>query len=198
MTTIYLASGNAHKLEELQAMFRAGAGDWAFAPPPAPVDVEETGTTFAENARLKALDGARRFGAPCLADDSGLCVDALDGRPGVYSARYAETNEARIAKLLGELQGVPAERRTAAFVCAIALAFPDGRLIEVEGRCEGTITEGPRGAGGFGYDPVFLVPALGRTFAEITADEKNRMSHRANAVAKLRRALASGVPAAGA
>lgn len=189
-TTIYLASGNAHKLEELSAMFARAAGDFVFAPPPEPVDVEETGTTFAANARLKAEWGAKRFGAPCLADDSGLCVDALDGRPGVYSARYAPTNEERIAKLLGELAGVEASRRIAAFVCAIALVWPDGRAIEVEGRCEGVITEGPRGAGGFGYDPVFLVPALGRTFAEITADEKNRMSHRAVAVSRLRAALA--------
>lgn len=195
MTTIYLASANAHKLEELSAMF-AGASTqgWRFAPPPAPLDVEETGTTFAANARLKAEAGAARFGAPCLADDSGLCVDALDGRPGVYSARYAPTDQERIAKLLGELQGLPAERRTAAFVCAIALVWPDGRAIEVEGRCEGRITDAPRGSGGFGYDPVFLVPALGRTFAELQAAEKNSLSHRAVAVSRLRAALAKAIP----
>ncbi len=194
MTTIYLASGNAHKLQELTAMFGGGQAGWTFAPPPEPLDVEETGTTFQANARLKAEAGARRFGAPCLADDSGLCVDALDGRPGVYSARYAPTDAERIAKLLGELAGVPAERRSAAFVCAIALVWPDGRAIEVEGRCEGVITEAPRGAGGFGYDPVFRVPALGRTFAELAAAEKNRMSHRAMAVSRLRAALATSIP----
>lgn len=194
MTTIYLASGNAHKLEELGAMFARAQGGWTFAPPPEPLEVEETGATFAANARLKAEAGARAFGAPCLADDSGLCVDALDGRPGVYSARYAPTDEERIAKLLGELTGVPAARRTAAFVCAIALAWPDGRVIEVEGRCEGVITEAPRGAGGFGYDPVFRVPALGRTFAELAAGEKNTVSHRALAVSRLRSALAASIP----
>jgi XTP/dITP diphosphohydrolase len=189
VTTIYLASGNAKKLAELQAMFAKGQGDYTFAAPPEVLEVEETGTTFAANARLKAEAGAKAFGAPCLADDSGLCVDALDGRPGVYSARYAATDEARIAKLLGELQGVPRERRTARFVCAIALVWPDGRAIEVEGRCEGEIAEAPRGAGGFGYDPVFLIPALGRTFAELEAVEKNAMSHRALAVSRLRQAL---------
>lgn len=199
MTTIYLASGNAHKLEELTAMFSGqlapgGNDGLVFAPPPTLLEVEETGATFAANARLKAAAGAQLFGAPCLADDSGLCVDALDGRPGVYSARYAPTNDERIAKLLGELAGVPTDRRGAAFVCAIALVWPDGRVIEVAGRCEGVITEAPRGTGGFGYDPVFLVPALGRTFAELQATEKNRMSHRALAVSRLRAALAASKP----
>ena len=188
-TAVILASSNAHKLEELQALFGA-AGPFTFELAPRALEVEETGDTFAENARLKAAAYAEAFGRPALADDSGLCVDALDGRPGVHSARYAPTDGERIAKLLGELEGVPGDRRTAAFVCAMALTFPDGRTIEVEGRCPGVITDGPRGAGGFGYDPVFLVPALGKTFAELTAAEKNTVSHRALATAQLREALA--------
>jgi XTP/dITP diphosphohydrolase len=190
MTQVILASSNAHKLEELQALFGA-AGEFDFVLAPRPLEVEETGTTFAENARLKAEAYARAFNAPALADDSGLCVDALGGRPGVHSARYAPTDAERIAKLLDELDGVVTEGRAAAFVCAMALHFPDGRVIEVEGRCPGVITEGPRGEGGFGYDPVFLVPSLGKTFAELTAAEKNAVSHRALATARLREALAT-------
>jgi XTP/dITP diphosphohydrolase len=190
MTVVILASSNAHKLEELQALF-GEAGAFSFELAPSPLEVEETGTTFAANAALKAEAYAQAFGLPALADDSGLCVDALDGRPGVYSARYAPTDAERIAKLLGELDGVPAAERTAAFVCAMALRFPDGRLISVEGRCPGVIVDAPRGQGGFGYDPVFLVPSLGKTFAELTAAEKNAVSHRAIATSRLRGALAA-------
>ncbi|MNS27826.1 dITP/XTP pyrophosphatase [compost metagenome] len=190
MTRVILASSNAHKLEELQALF-GSAGAFSFELAPSPLEVEETGTTFAANAALKAEAYAQAFGLPALADDSGLCVDALDGRPGVYSARYAPTDAERIAKLLGELDGVPEAERTAAFVCAMALRFPDGQLISVEGRCPGVIVDAPRGQGGFGYDPVFLVPSLGKTFAELTAAEKNTVSHRAIATSRLRDALAA-------
>lgn len=185
---IYLASTNPKKLKELSELF-ADVPDLTFALPPHALEVEETGTTFAENARLKAVTCSQAFGAPCLADDSGLCVDALDGRPGVYSARYAPTDAERIAKLLGELAGVPETRRTARFRCAIAVAFPDGRLVEVEGLCEGLITVAPRGEQGFGYDPVFEVPTLGRTFAELSAEEKNDLSHRGQACRALLQAL---------
>jgi XTP/dITP diphosphohydrolase len=182
-----LASTNAHKLEELSAML---AG-YTFALGPK-LEVEETGSTFAENALIKARAFLAATGKPALADDSGLAVDALGGRPGVYSARYAPTDRERIAKLLGELEGVA--DRGAAFICAMALALPDGRVIAVEGRCAGVITDGPRGVGGFGYDPIFLVPGLGRTFAELTAEEKNRVSHRALAVAALKIELAKLAP----
>jgi XTP/dITP diphosphohydrolase len=185
---IYLASTNEKKLKELSELFSDVPGV-EFALPPEKLDVEETGATFAENAKLKAVTCCEAFQAPCLADDSGLCVDALDGRPGIYSARYEMTDERRIAKLLGELSGVPEEKRTAAFVCAIAVAFPDGRVIEVEGRCPGVITESPSGAGGFGYDPVFGVPELGKTFAELGAGEKNQISHRGVATRRLKAAL---------
>lgn len=188
---IYLATTNPKKLKELAAIFVDVPG-LEFALPEGLPEVEETGTTFAQNAMLKAEAGMKALGAPCLADDSGLAVDALGGRPGVYSARYAPTDAERISKLLGELAGVPAEKRTAAFVSAMALAFPDGRRIEVEGRCPGVITESPRGEGGFGYDPIFLVPDRGQTFAELDASVKNAISHRAIAAQKLKAALLAG------
>jgi XTP/dITP diphosphohydrolase len=145
----------------------------------------EEGATFAENARAKAWDLARRTGVPALADDSGLEVAALGGRPGVRSARYAgegASDAANVARLLHELADVPEGRRTAAFRCALALVWPDGPVVEVEGRCEGTITLAPRGHGGFGYDPVFVDPATGLTFAELPVEAKNARSHRRRAL----------------
>ncbi|MBQ7597332.1 MAG: XTP/dITP diphosphatase [Clostridia bacterium] len=146
-------------------------------------DVDETGTTFRENALLKAKSGCEETGYPCIADDSGLCVDALDGAPGVYSARFSGehgNDEANIQKLLSALDGVPAEKRTAHFACAVCVCFPDGRLLEVTGKCEGAIGFEKRGNDGFGYDPVFMVGE--RSFAELTADEKDAVSHRGNAL----------------
>ncbi len=147
-------------------------------------EVPETGRTFEENAVQKALAYARRSGLLTLADDSGLEVDALGGAPGVHSARYAgphATDEDRIRKLLDALRGVPPERRTARFRCVIAVATPEGDLITAEGRVEGRIAEAPRGHHGFGYDPVFYLPDLGKTMAELPPEEKNRLSHRARA-----------------
>jgi XTP/dITP diphosphohydrolase len=157
--------------------------------PPVPEPVED-GETFEVNAEKKARAYAEATGLPALADDSGLCVDALGGRPGVHSARYAEGDDrARFEKLLGELAGVPEERRTASFRCALCLAWPGGeRRIEV-GRCEGRILTGPRGEHGFGYDPVFFIPALGKTMAELTPEEKSGVSHRGEAFRKMRPAL---------
>ncbi|MEO6027221.1 MAG: RdgB/HAM1 family non-canonical purine NTP pyrophosphatase, partial [Candidatus Binatia bacterium] len=132
--------------------------------------VVEDGATFAENARLKARDLARRGGLPVLADDSGLEVDALDGRPGVRSARYAgehATDAENVVLLLHELANVPDHARGAAFRCALALAWPNGTIVEADGHCAGTIARSPRGSGGFGYDPVFVDPASGRTFGEL-------------------------------
>ena len=153
-------------------------------------DVEETGETFRENAYLKAHTGCLDSGLPCIADDSGLCVDALGGAPGVYSARYAGehgNDEANIMKLLDALRDTPDEKRTAAFVCSVCVCFPDGRLLELEGRCEGKIGYEKCGNNGFGYDPVFLVGD--RSFATFTADEKDAVSHRGNALRKLCDAL---------
>lgn len=149
-------------------------------------EVEETGTTFAENAFLKAQAACEQTGLPAVADDSGLAVDALDGAPGVYSARYAgpdATDAERMEKLLGELQNVPMERRTARFVSAICVVYPGGERLDVEGVCEGRVAFEPRGCDGFGYDPIFLVGE--KTYAELSPAEKDAISHRGRALREL-------------
>lgn len=153
-------------------------------------DVEETGTTFLENAVLKAESGCRESGMPCIADDSGLSVDFLGGEPGVYSARYSGehgNDEANIQKLLKNLENVPEEKRTARFVCTVCVCFPDGRKFTVDGKCEGKIGFEKHGNGGFGYDPVFMVRE--KSFAELSAEEKDEISHRGNALRKLAEVL---------
>lgn len=167
--------------------------------PDAP-DVEETGGTFAENAAIKARAYADFTGELTLADDSGLEVDALDGAPGVYSSRFAPTDAERISKLLDLMRNVPDDKRAARFRCAVAIAEPSGgpdgpgyaipdRLIIREGKIEGIIAHFPKGSNGFGYDPVFYVPELGKHFAELAADEKNAISHRGKALREARKAL---------
>lgn len=154
-------------------------------------DVEETGTTFEENARLKSESGCKETGMPCIGDDSGLMVDALDGAPGVYSARYAGdhgNDPANIALLLENMKDVPDEKRTARFMCTVCCTYPDGSEIVVSGKCEGKIGYEPKGDGGFGYDPVFMVGD--KSFAELTAEEKDKISHRGNALKALAEALA--------
>ena len=147
-------------------------------------DAEDTGTTFAENARIKAESGCRETGLPCIADDSGLCIDALDGRPGVYSARYAGGHDTpyshKMAVLLDEMKDVPKEERTARFISSVCCIFPDGRELIVEGKCEGWIGFSPEGDGGFGFDPVFFVGD--RSFATFTPEEKDAVSHRGNSL----------------
>jgi XTP/dITP diphosphohydrolase len=163
--------------------------------PDAP-DVEEQGATYVENARTKALAAACHTGHPALGDDSGLEVDALGGRPGVLSARFAgEPGDSRrnVALLLEQLRDVPTASRTARFRCVLVVARPEGTTLEVEGSCEGIIALSPAGEAGFGYDPVFYVPRLGRTFAEISSAEKHRLSHRGRACAALRPRLLSFV-----
>lgn len=187
---VHLATTSAHKLAEFMPLLEGTS--LALTAMPEPLDIEETGLTFAENARLKALTAARHWQVPCLADDSGIAIRALDGRPGIHSARYADTDAARIGRVLGELEG--AADRGATFHCALALAWPDGRLVEVEGVVDGAVTLAPRGAGGFGYDPVFEVTGTGLTYAELSADDKNRLSHRAVAVRLLLDRLAAPVP----
>ena len=153
-------------------------------------DVEENGETFLENARIKAESGCRESGLPCIADDSGLCVDALNGEPGVYSARYSGehgNDAANNEKLLFNLKDVPDEKRTARFVCAICVSFPDGSEITAEGVCEGKIGYEYKGSNGFGYDPLFMVGD--RSFAEFSAEEKDAVSHRGNALKKLKELL---------
>jgi XTP/dITP diphosphohydrolase len=182
-----VASHNLKKREELQRIL-SPMGISVFLDFEAGVilnEVEETGQTFEENAMLKARSGCADSMMPCIADDSGLCIDALGGRPGVYSARYMGEDTPypeKIAGLLKELEGVPDELRTARFVCSIACVFPDGRRITAEGTVEGRIGYEMRGENGFGYDPIFYVND--RAFAEFSPAEKDAVSHRGNAIRK--------------
>ncbi|WP_077621325.1 XTP/dITP diphosphatase [Sediminibacillus massiliensis] len=151
-------------------------------------EIEETGTTFEENARIKAETIVERFQLPVLADDSGLEIDALGGRPGVYSARYAgeaKNDQANLEKVLEEMEGVPADNRSARFVCVLAVARPGEATYTVRGTCEGSIATAPAGENGFGYDPVFYPKGTDKTMAQLTAKEKNSISHRKNALVQL-------------
>lgn len=186
---LVLATRNPHKVGELQEILDdligelnleiVGVGQF-----PDVADVVETGVTFAENAVLKARFVAEATGLPSLADDSGLAVDVLGGAPGVFSARWAGAHgqdQANTALLLAQLSDVPEEHRTAAFVCAAVLALPDGTVVVREGRMPGTLAREPRGENGFGYDPILVVDGDLRTAAELTAKEKNAISHRGKA-----------------
>lgn len=192
-TVLVVASRNRHKLRELEQLLAGVAvalrGLDAY---PGATEVEEDGQTFRENAVKKARAAAVYTGEWALADDSGLEVDALGGQPGVRSARFAgePRDDARNnERLLELLAGVPAEGRTARFRSVVALAGPAGELEVVEGTVEGRIIERPRGTGGFGYDPLFLLPELGKTLAELSPEEKNAVSHRGRAVAALAQRL---------
>jgi len=198
--TILVATTNPGKVRELRAMLDAGV-DWrSLADFPALDEVEEDGATFAENARKKATEYAQAVGLWTLADDSGLVVDALGGAPGVKSARFSgdvppgtdrkTVDRRNIAKLLELLQAVPPEKRTARFVCHLCLATPEKVLIETQGAVEGRIIDEPTGANGFGYDPVFFVPDLGKTVAQLPDEQKNAISHRGNAIRRLKPLLA--------
>ena len=195
---LVIATNNRGKLREFERLLN-GCGFELVTPDDvgAAFGPEETGSTFADNATLKAKEAARLTGLPALADDSGLEVDALDGRPGLFSARYAgkglfsdNVSEAeQLRLLLEELADVPDERRTARFVCSITVASPGGWTRNVEAAWEGRIAHEPRGSNGFGYDPIFLVPGTEKTSAELPPDQKNLMSHRALAAAKAREVL---------
>ena len=197
MRDILVATTNRYKLEEYRVIF-AGLPYRLLSlyDKQIDLDIEETGTTFAENAELKALTYASISGMLSLADDSGLEIDALGGAPGVYSARFAGRDtsyEERFRLILAQLNGLPEERRTARFRCAITIAEPSGFYRTVEGVIEGLIADAPRGTQGFGYDPIFLVPALGKTTAELAPEQKNRISHRGKA-ARLAAALLAHWP----
>mgnify|MGYP000000323279 FL=1 len=182
---VILASKNAHKLEELSAILGQLGFEIALESEYGlHVDVDETGTTFEENSLLKAEAVMKASGLPVLADDSGLMVDALDGAPGVYSARYGHKSSdgERTAFLLENMKDVPDEKRTAKFVCVITCLWPDGRKIVARGECPGVITREVHGENGFGYDPVFYLPELGMTYAELPSEQKNAISHRARAL----------------
>jgi len=192
-TQLLIATHNRGKLREYAALF-AGLPFTLVTPDDLGLDlsVVESGDTYADNARLKAVAYAQASGLLALADDSGLEVDALDGAPGVRSARYALGGDAdRVTALLRALAqaGAPEGNRAARFRCVIVLASPDGRSWVTEGACDGHIINTPRGSGGFGYDPVFYLPSHGCTMAELPPEEKNRVSHRARAAQKMRSIL---------
>ena len=192
MKTFIIATNNKGKLAEMSRIL-GPLGISAMSAAQAGItldDVEETGETFAENAFIKAKAASCKTGLPAVADDSGLCVDALGGRPGVYTARYAgenATDDMRMDKLLFELKGVPEDKRTARFVSAVCCVFPDGRTIEAAGTCEGKIAFEKLGNGGFGYDPVFTVD--GKSFARMCDGEKDALSHRGRALELLAKML---------
>ncbi len=193
---ILVATTNAGKIAEIRAMLGDDLRWLGLAEFAAVAEIPEDGATFAENARKKALGYAKATGLWTIADDSGLVVDALGGAPGVRSARFSgkrskEANRTlidrrNIAKVLELLKGVPKERRTARFICCLCLASPEKVLIETEGRLEGLITEMGIGENGFGYDPIFFVPHLARTVAQLTREEKNAISHRGSAIRELK------------
>ncbi len=190
---IVLATRNQGKIRELQALMRDFDIDViSVADIPDAPEVEENGRTFLDNSLKKAREIAMATGIMALADDSGLVVDALDGAPGVYSARFAgedATDEKNNRKLLTEMKEVPDEKRTARFKCVMVLYHPSGQWISAEGSCEGIISREPAGSQGFGYDPVFFVPEIGRSMAELSSEEKNAISHRGNALKRLREKL---------
>ncbi|MDD5011730.1 MAG: XTP/dITP diphosphatase [Phycisphaerae bacterium] len=191
---ILVATTNPGKIAELRAMLDSDV-EWAgLADFPNISEIEEDGKTFAENARKKALGYAKQTGLWTIADDSGLVVDALGGEPGVKSARFSGAKDKErtlldhknMAKVLKLLEGVPKEKRTARFVCCLCLAGPEMVLIETEGELEGSIAEKETGANGFGYDPIFFVPRLKKSVAQLTGEEKNEISHRGNGIRKLK------------
>lgn len=184
---LIFASHNAGKIKEIKQMLKPlkievkSFEDIDFP------DVEETGTTFTENSLLKSTQIAKFAGMPCIADDSGLCVDALNGAPGVYSARYAPNRDfgAGMDKLLAEMSAAGNDDRSAHFSCVISLAYPDGKYEVFEGRVNGKIAKQKHGNGGFGYDPIFIPEGYDKSFAELGADVKNKISHRGRAMQKL-------------
>jgi XTP/dITP diphosphohydrolase len=180
MNDLVFATSNKGKLVELQGLVGAGVHVRSLKDFPEIGEIPETADTFEGNSELKARAVAKATGLWALADDSGLMVDALDGRPGVYSARYAPTDSERITKLLAELANVPDPKRTARFVCSLCLCSPSGEVVFARGTCEGRIGHVARGAHGFGYDPIFELPD-GRTLAELTHDQKSGLSHRGQA-----------------
>ena len=184
-----IASHNQKKIREMDAIL--GALGISFSPlPEGAPEPEETGTTFEENALIKAQAACQLTGKPAIADDSGLAVEALDGAPGIYSARYCEGSDAdRNAFLLRKMEAVPDGSRQAKFVSAIACAFPNGDTLTVRGECPGEILRELHGEGGFGYDPLFWYDEAGCTFAELSAEQKNRVSHRARALQKMKQVL---------
>ncbi|MBQ1705033.1 MAG: RdgB/HAM1 family non-canonical purine NTP pyrophosphatase [Clostridia bacterium] len=190
-TTYVIATNNEHKLKEIRAILETDKRKFlSMREAGIHTDPEETGTTFEENALIKARAACAASGLPAMADDSGIAVDALNGGPGIFSARYCEgSDEDRVHFLLKNLENVPDGQRGGRFVSAIACVFPDGTEFTVRGECFGQILREMRGAGGFGYDPVFFDPKENATFAQIHQERKNEISHRARALAKMKAEL---------
>ncbi len=190
---IIIATGNEGKMKEFRRMLE-GTGVLVQSMKEAGItaDIEEDGTTFAENAKIKAQSIAEKAGCLVLADDSGLVVDAMDGEPGIYSARWMGEDTSYDIKnqaIIDRLEGVPEEKRTARFVCAIVGVFPDGRVLEAEGVMEGLIGHRIAGANGFGYDPIFFLPQFGMSSAEISPEQKDEVSHRGKALRSMEKLL---------
>ena len=184
---IVLASKNPHKLKEISKITSQFGMELVLeSEVGVDIDVDETGTTFEENSLLKAEAVMKATGLPALADDSGIAVDALNGEPGIYSARYGFDDSlddwGRLELLLKNMENVPDGQRQAHYVCVITFMTPEGKIIQARGESHGTILREPVGEGGFGYDPIFYYPPFGKTFAQVTAEEKNAVSHRAEAL----------------
>jgi XTP/dITP diphosphohydrolase len=189
---LVLATKNPGKLKEMQALAeQSNELNWlTFSLAPSNFSPDETGSTFASNALIKAQAAAQMTNNYALSDDSGICVDALEGRPGVLSARYADSELKACNKLLAELKDTPPQKRTAAYHCVMALVSPDGQLLcQADGIWQGRITTDMRGTGGFGYDPIFFLDSHNKTVAEISLSEKNKLSHRAQAWQKIKQYL---------
>ena len=190
---VVIATRNAGKLREIQAILAPlGLRILSLRDFPEIPEIVEDGNTFEENALKKAIAVALQTGRTAMADDSGLAVDALQGRPGVFSSRYAgekATDADRCRKLLEEMAGIPPGKRGAVFICVMAVASPGGKTEVVKGECRGEIALAPRGSHGFGYDPVFFLPEFGKTMAELAPEVKNQISHRARALEKLKQVL---------
>lgn len=191
MERYVIATNNAHKLREIRAILENDSRAFlSMEEAHIHTDPEETGTTFEENALIKARAACAASGLPAMADDSGICVDALNGAPGIHSARYCPgTDRERTEFLLKNMEAVPDGQRQGRFVSVIACVYPDGTEFTVRGECEGVILREIRGEGGFGYDPVFFSPGDGCTFAEMPPARKNEISHRARALAAMKAAL---------
>lgn len=184
---VVLASKNRHKLEEISKITRQFDMELILQSDlGVDIEVEETGSTFEENSFMKAEAVMKATGLPALADDSGIAVDALGGAPGIYSARYGFDDSlddwGRLKLLLKNMEAVPDGQRQAKFVCVITMVTPEGKTVQARGEIHGELTREPRGENGFGYDPIFYYPPLGKTTAELSSEEKNRVSHRANAL----------------
>lgn len=187
MMKVVLASKNAHKLKEISKITEKFDMELVLeSQVGVDIDVEETGSTFEENSFIKAEAVMKATGLPALADDSGIAVDALNGEPGIYSARYgfdpSLDDWGRLELLLKNTEQVPDGRRQAQFVCVITLVTPEGQVIQARGEAHGELLRQPAGEGGFGYDPIFYYPPLGKSFAELSPEEKNQVSHRAQAL----------------